>query len=231
MNFNQFDLWDVLADIVPGAVGIILFASILPKGYILSKLNTLPVTGLPGLFTFVIVSYVIGWVIQATALKIDGVFTRDYDPWETQIKKVKKAQEDDKWNFARRYYEECQLFFNTSNYDDYSAIENEISSSDLRSITYNYLNNNNIGRSYRFHILFILSRSLYVIFAISLITHLSILFLNSNGIYYTALSFTEGVVLVISLMWGSFIMWKTRLYMERSMIKSLMGDFYMSLSN
>lgn len=231
MNFSQFDLWDMLADVIPGAITIILFTSILPRGYVISKVDMLSTSGLPGLFLLIVVCYVIGWIVQATSLNIDDIFTRDTDIWEDQMDELETAQKEDNWNFVRRYYEKCQLFFCDTDCNEYSEIDNEIDKQTLRHLTYNYLNDNNIGRSYRFHILYILSRSLYLIFLLSTIIHISLLVLNIKNIYTPILSFNEELILILFLVWGSYTMWKTRLYMEKSMIKSLMGDFYVSQSN
>lgn len=232
MNYNQFSVWDVLVNILPGTVALILIATMTPSGYVLEKVSTLRPLGIAGLLGLIAVSYTVGWVFQALALRIDQKIVRlsSYtDPWKDIVQDGLDAIEDDEDNFRRKYLEASQEFFenntNVNPFDDSSPIN----ASQLEYLTYSYLHDTNTGRSYRFEILKVLSRSLYVLFGGAIVVHLLswLMYLYWFGLE-PVLSFWEQLILDVALLLGCYLMFRTRVYMEESKAKSMMTDLYVS---
>ncbi|MFC7073257.1 hypothetical protein ACFQJ7_01415 [Halovenus rubra] len=229
MNYQQFGLWDVFGNIIPGTVVMFGTASLLSEEYFSILQGGLDAGGAFFAFLLVIFSFVVGWVFQALARVIDGAMPYTKTTISTFRDEVSNASSgDDGINYTERYMRGAKLFFADNQADELDNLDWELSQDLVFHMTYGHIYDNNIGRSHRFYVLMILSRSLYVAFGLTAVAHLVILLANSFIAYSPVLNPGEsGAIIGITLL-SSFLMFSTKDYMQRSRVKTMIGDFYRS---
>jgi|GEM_PF-4423652 hypothetical protein len=228
MNYQQFTLWDVFANIIPGIVVMFATASLLSGKYVTILQESVKSGGVFVAFIMVVFAFVIGWVFQSLARVIDNNI-----PWTKNSKdifddEIDKIPSDDETNYVERYMRGAKLFFADDDVDELDDLDWEPNKSLLFHLTYGHVYDNNIGRSHRFFVLMILSRSLYVAFILTAIAHLVIQLGDHFLLYSPALSPEESTVIIGVTVLSSYLMFSTRKYMERSRVKTMIGDFYRS---
>lgn len=155
----QFTLWDFLVDVIPGAIAILLVASILPSPYISPIIEQVMPLGFGGIFLIIVLSYVSGWMIQGASRYVDRPVVKLLDfprPIRTQLDQARADQEHDHHSLRRRYLEGAQVFFDDTNAEDYTETKQHFDDVTLRNLTQSYLLDNEIGRMHRFHMLYVL---------------------------------------------------------------------------
>lgn len=227
----RFTFWDFLVDVIPGFVALFLVGTVLPRPYLLRQLRGIPNLSIVGVFTFLVGGYVIGWIVQSLSRQVD---TRIME-WVGHTKLMKKYREEsddardaDEWCFERRFFEGAQVFFDHNGADDYDRITNTFDARTLQNLTQSYVRDNEIGRMYRFKVLYKFNRSLYFLFGLGAVIHalLGLLQIVPNVEYVPALGTVESIGLGVFLLLGCWETYGMRKYLETSMVKSMMGDFY-----
>lgn len=229
----NFTFWDFLVDVIPGILGLLLAGSVLPRSYMLDQFTTVPKPGVVGLFVLIVVGYVVGWVVQSCSRRFDNrimAFLGHDGRMTEYYNEAEQAHEDDEWSFRRRYVETAQAFFDHDDADGYDDITESFDPNTLKHLTQSYVLDNDIGRMYRFKVLHIFMRSLYFLFALGAVAHLflAILQYGLGWGYVPALGTLESLGLSSFLLVGCWETYGMRKYLERSMLKSMMTDFYTS---
>lgn len=230
MNYSQFSIWDVFVNIIPGATVLFLFMSLLPSEYLLRIVAVSAAFGIGGAFFAVVLSFVVGWVFQSFARVVDGVIVRHLSShgnlWSDEVEGC--VDDSDELSFNEQYVRGARLFFADESAEKYEELNNELDEKLLKHLTYSYLYDNDVGRSHRFYILMVLSRSLYTMFGITAIGQVLGQVGACLGVYTPTLGVYEATTFSIVLALGTVLMFDTRKYMEKSRIKTMISDFYVS---
>lgn len=220
MTANRFSLYDFFVDIVPGAVALLIFFSLLPAQY--DVLRVMSNTSLLSGAAFLIVSYVLGHLVQAVASPIDRRFTaREFRiagkaglpyPFEHRLNNPSSTNAPE---VTETVDEELENFFDSglTGYEKFFS-------------TQSYLWNNDIGRMRRFQRLYTLFRGIYVLLFTGGILHLIGLVLSITDIYQTIWTLTELAIIGVSLVVLAGITYWRRVRFHKWMAKAMVFDFY-----
>ena len=222
MTIQKLTIYDFVVDIVPGAIAILLFISLLPVD-VIDEFNIADIT-LGSSLLVIVLGYFVGHLIQAVASPIDDwvyLSRRDDYPFEETLK---EAKED---SVESRFKNSIDPFF-ALDADDPA----ELNGIERFKLTQSYLWNNNIGRAQRFQTLYSFLRSMWVLLVAGALLHLIALvamFCVGYPILWTPLQ--SGLIIVILLLSGIASYWR-RVQYHKEMVDALIFDFYSNvLSN
>jgi hypothetical protein len=231
MVHSQFTLYDLIADVTPGAVTIAVLISLLPAEHFL--LTVLQEIGVFGGLTFVIFAYVAGHLLQAIASPIDTELAKRREfayPFEDELSKGEPSdvQTEGAGEEEDRSLEEVSVNerFKTEIHDHFGA---EFDDTDIFFLTQSQLWNEDVGRMKRFQILYTLFRSLWVIFSVGVISHIVILGAGLSGHYNPIWSPLGSGLLIVGLTIGAWLSFRRRRKMHQKMAKTMIIDFYANI--
>jgi hypothetical protein len=212
MATQNFGLYDLLVEIIPGSVSILLIASVLPTdtGYVRIFFQS----GITQGVLFIILSWIIGHFIQALASKIDSavIERREHSkPFESKIQEADLDSEE--FSVQNSFLQNA-----------YSTFDNELSNTELFFIVQSYLWNTQLGRMVRFQSLYTAFRSLWVLFAIGALVHV-LLFAAPILNYPIRWNHAELAVIVLSLVSAACLSYYLRLKFHREMVDAMINDF------
>jgi hypothetical protein len=228
---SNFSFWDFIINIIPGTLALLMIASLLPARYISTRIGWIMDAGILVLFLLLIVGYVGGWVVHEVARLVDGFINDTFDitnPVKEKLDEARADQKDDRDSIERRYLEGAQLYFYYDDVGEYSNIQTLLDDFELFGLTIEYLISNNIGRTYRFYVLFTLMRNLYVLFGIGLLGHLLVLLLTVTNIYNPIWSSYELAFVVGGLIVVIWVTHGLRRFFQENMVEWMVADFYIA---
>jgi len=226
MVHRQFTLYDLIADVTPGAVTIAMFLTILPNGHFI--LTKLPDVGILGGVTFVIFAYVAGQLLQVISSPIDTRLAkrRGYAyPFEDEMSSESEGASKEDTEGEQQSLEEVSVNqkFGSEIHDYFGA---RFDNTDLFFLTQSRLWDGDIGRMRRFQVLYTFFRSLWVIFALGTILHLIVLITGLCDIYNPIWEPLGSVILIAGLSVSAYLSFKRRRKMHEKMAKTMIVDFY-----
>lgn len=225
MPTRIFNLYDLLVDIIPGIIAILLIISLLPLDYNTERL--LFASGLINVAVILIISYVIGHLIQAISSIIDSRLNRliynfiNFLTSDNYHVKYLYTFEDElnkksKENSVKNYFiDRIDSFFG-----------DDINDKELFSVVQSYLWNNDIGRSRRFQSLYTFFRSLWILFLFGTVSYISVFFLSILDDYNSIWSISEIIIIILILMICCILSYYRRVKFQNIMVKSMIVDFY-----
>lgn len=220
MTANRFSLYDFFVDIVPGAVALLIFFSLLPAQYdVLSMMSS---TSLLSGAAFLIVSYVLGHLVQAVASPVDRWFTA-WEPWVAESAglpypfehRLNNPGSTNATTVTKAVKDELEAFF-----------DKDLSGYELFFATQSYLWHNDIGRMKRFQRVYTLFRGIYVLLFTGGILHLIGLAIAMVGFYQSIWTPVELGTLGVSLLVLAGITYWRRVRFHKEMAKAMIFDFY-----
>lgn len=220
MAASRFTLYDFFVDIVPGAVALLIFFSLLPSQY--DVLSIVSNTSLLSGAVFLIVSYVLGHLVQAVASPVDRRFTA-WEPWIAESAglpypfehRLNNPRSTSAPTVTKAVKDELDDFFDPG-----------LSGYELFFATQSYLWHKEIGRMKRFQRLYTHFRGIYVILCIGGVFHLIGLVLSIANVYQGIWTRSELGILGVSLVvLGGIIYWR-RVRFHKEMAKAMIFDFY-----
>ncbi|WP_135823919.1 hypothetical protein [Halorussus ruber] len=226
---QNFSPWDFIVDVVPGVTLLVLVASLFPASAtdpILAALGS----GIGFLFVALVVGYVVGLVLQEVSRRLDkrvmARFGAEKSPFMAELSQARTDRTNNHQTLRRQFLEGAQLFFDADGVEEYDQIPKRFGDYRLRALTQSYLLNNDIGRTQRFHMLFVLMRSLYVTFAATGLGYVALTVGNAAGLYEGrwSLAATAGLAGVLAGL--AFVAYNQRLFYKEVMAKSMIRDFY-----
>jgi len=220
MAANRFSLYDFFVDIVPGAAALLIFFSLLPAQY--DVLRVMSNTSLLSGVAFLIVSYVLGHLVQAIASPVDRRFTA-WEPWIAESSglpypfeyRLNNPGSTNAPAVTKAVKNELDGFFDSA-----------LSGYELFFATQSYLWHNDIGRMKRFQRLYTHFRGIYVLLCIGGILHLLGLVLSIANIYQSIWTRSELGILGVSLVGLAGIIYWRRVRFHKEMAKAMIFDFY-----
>lgn len=223
MTANRFSLYDFFVDIVPGAVALLIFFSLLPAQY--DVLSVMSNTSLLSGTAFLIVSYVLGHMVQAVASPVDRWFTVR-EPWIAKSAGLPHPFEHRLNNLDSTNAPEVTKIVDEK-LDDF--FDSSLSEYELFFATQSYLWHNETGRMKRFQRLYTLFRGIYVLLFIGGILYLIGLTLSILDIYQSIWTPTELGVFGVSLLVLAGITYWRRVGFHKEMAKAMIFDLYANI--
>lgn len=220
MASGRFTLYDFFVDIVPGAVSLLILFSLLPFDYDVT--STISEAGLLQGVVFLIISYVLGHFIQATASPLDERFTK-WEPWLAKEAglpypfehQLEREDDTNGTSVVKEVEEELENFFDSG-----------LSGKELFFATQSYLWNNDIGRMRRFQRLYTFFRGLYPLLLMGGLLHWAALLLSPNRYYRSIWSVPELGIIGFLLVLLAGIAYRRRVKSHEDMAKAMIYDFY-----
>lgn len=220
MTANRFSLYDFFVDIVPGAVALLIFFSLLPAQY--DVLSIVSNTSLLSGAVFLIVSYVLGHLVQAVASPVDGWITAR-EPWIARSAGLPYPFEHLLNNPAAT---NAPTVINAVKNELEDFFDEKLSGYELFFATQSYLWHNDIGRMKRFQRLYTLFRGVYILLFVGGALHLLVQVLSIADLYQSVWTPTElGVVGVCLIILAGITYWR-RARFHQEMAKAMIFDFY-----
>lgn len=216
MNSQSLTIYDFIVDIVPGALAILLFLSLLPPD-VVAGWNIADIT-VGSSILVIVLGYFVGHLLQAIASPIDhGVYfyRRDEYPFE---KALQEASSD---SVEERFSDHVDSFFavGSEEPDDLSGLEQF-------KLTQSYLWNNDIGRAQRFQILYSFLRSMWVLLILGAFLHLLVLFMKFGWGYQLLWTPLQSGVIIVALALAGIGSYLRRVQYHKMMVDALIYDFY-----
>jgi hypothetical protein len=195
MNNVKFRLWDFLANVIPGAIFLVFVSLLLPSSLFSSLIVF--ADGVLGFFLFLVISYVLGlnfqWLSRILNKNLRGTCLESEDYFRDYLKSgILSESEDDT---RQKFFLEAQKYFWDEEFVSEDLQEDDGWYYELRSLTEAHLYDNDIGKSKKFHMLYVMMRSLSLVF-------LSIAILNLLYILLAGLSILDwrsGFILFLNL--------------------------------
>lgn len=220
MTANRFSLYDFFVDIVPGAVGLIIFFSLLPAQY--NVLSMISNTSLFSGAAFLIVSYVLGHLFQAVTSPVDRWFTAR-EPWIAESAglpypfehRLNNPGSTNAPTVTKIVKDGLQDFFDES-----------LSGYELFFATQSHLWHNDIGRIKRFQRLYTLFRGTYILLFAGGVLYVIVLVVTIGNIYHTIWTPRELGIFGGSLIVLALITYWRRVRFHNEMAKTMIFDFY-----
>lgn len=222
---RRFPLYDFLVDAVPGVVALLIFFSLLPMSYDVPEV--LGGMGLSQGVVLLIVSYVVGQLLQAIASPVDGKVI------EADSRFAKPAGLPYPFEYRLNEGADNQDFSLTEEVSDHleTLFDSDLSGYNLFSATQSYLWNHEIGRMRRFQRLYTLFRGLYILFAIGGVLYTATIIAALCNVYTTTWSLLELGVITVLLMTASFLSYRRRVLYHKEMARSMIFDIYANVIN
>lgn len=229
MVHRQFTLYDLVADVTPGAVAIAVFVTTLPDEHIL--LTELPDIGVLGGVTFIVFAYVVGQLLQAISSPIDTRLAKRWGyayPFEDEMsgEPVEPSEENNEEDQQSLEEVSVNQKFGSEIHDYFGA---RFDNTDLFFLTQSRLWNEDIGRMRRFQVLYTFFRSLWVIFALGTILHMIILGAGLCGLYDPLWEPLGSVMWIAGFGVSTWLAYKRRRKMHEKMAKTMVVDFYANI--
>lgn len=216
MNSQNLTIYDFVVDIVPGALAILVFLSLLPID-VVAGLDIADIT-VGSSILVIVLGYFIGHLIQAVASPIDNwvyFLRRDEYPFE---KTLQEASSD---SVEERFSDNVDAFFEleTEEPDNLTGIERF-------TLTQSYLWNNNIGRAQRFQILYSFLRSMWVLSVLGALLHLLGLIAMYGWGYALMWTPLQSGLIIAALSLAGIGSYLRRIQYHEMMAGALIFDFY-----
>ena len=220
---RRFPLYDFLVDAIPGVIALLIFFSLLPMSYDVPGI--LDGMGLSQGVVLLIVSYVVGQLLQAVASPVDEKVI------ETDSRLAKPAGLPYPFEYRLDQRANNQDFSVTEEVSDYleTLFNSDLSGYNLFSATQSYLWNHEIGRMRRFQRLYTLFRGLYILFAIGGVLYIVTIVAALCNLYTTTWSLLELGVVTVLLMTASFLAYRRRVLYHKEMARSMIIDIYANM--
>lgn len=226
---QNFSPWDFIVDVVPGVTLLVLVTSLFPASATDPILTALG-SGIGFLFVALVVGYVVGLVLQEASRRLDRkVIDRvsaEKSPFMAELSQARTDRKNNHQTLRRQFLEGAQLFFDADGVEEYDQIPKKFDDYRLRALTQSHLLNNDIGRTQRFHMLFVLMRSLYVTFAATGLGYVALTVGNAASLYGGRWSLVATTGLAAVLVVLAFVAYNQRLFYKEVMAKSMIRDFY-----
>lgn len=222
MSTRSFSVYDFVVDIIPGALTLVLIASLLPADY--TAIDRITEIGIFEGTLFLLVSYILGHLVQSVASPIDSWWMkREFQLWKIAKENrlypfenlLAKAREDDDYVAANQFLNRKGDFF-----------DNDLSGGELFSATQSYLWNHDIGRMRRFQVLYTLFRSLWILFLTGTGLYLIALLAEGKESYQTVWNFSELLIICLLLGVSTVLAYLRRVKFHSEMAKAMVFDFY-----
>lgn len=216
MNSQSLTVYDFIVDIIPGAIAILLFLSLLPAD-VVAGLNVASIT-VGSSILVIVLGYFVGHLLQATASPIDDwvyFYYHDEYPFEEALQEASDGSVEGRFS---------------DNIDSFFALDpeqsDELSGTERFKLTQSYLWNNEIGRAQRFQVLYSFFRSIWVLFGLGAVLHLLGLAAMFGWDYQLLWTPFQSGVIIAALTLVGIGSYLRRVQYHEMMVDALIYDFY-----
>lgn len=216
MNTQSLTIYDFIVDIVPGALAILLFLSLLPAD-VVAGWDIADIT-VGSSILVIVLGYFVGHLLQAIASPIDNwVYFSCHDEYPFE-EALQNASND---SVEGRFLDNVDSFFtiDSEESDEFSGLERF-------KLTQSYLWNNDIGRAQRFQILYSFLRSMWVLLILGAFLHLLVLVVRFGWGYQLLWTPLQSGVIIVALALAGIGSYLRRVQYHKMMVDTLIHDFY-----
>ncbi|WP_226006616.1 hypothetical protein [Natrinema salinisoli] len=232
MNINQFTLWDITVNVVPGILTVLLIVLLFPLSIFNQFIDFATESGVLAVSIFLVVSYVVGRAFQeGISRKVDSYISElsDSDTYQSSvlyfIDEMNMARDDNQPRVRKIFLEEAQVKFASKDAESIDEVNQRLDDFDIFKLSQEYVIGNDLGRANRFMILSRFHRSIYVLSLFGVFGHIFVQVAWPILGYEIVLTQLQSAILILSLIVIGAVSFKERWFFEYKFVDSLIYGF------